>query len=378
LKSAFHLALVLPGQIACGALMFQVEPLRFDLLDKFAITNSQFGFLLSQFIIGQMIASFFAASISYRIGVKLTYLLGTGVALAAAALFAFAATFEMAFWIRFILGIGSGIQFVMGSSYIFWTCSPHKRSLFQGLFGSFFNLGSGLIFLLAQGGTPADRWNLVCLTPLTLLVLSFIGFAVFSHAPAHVTQHATRRHFGLLIKKPIILLAIIMFGSWGTFVVLGHWLSVYLVNGIGAHIGSSAIATGIVLLFSAFGRAAGGLIAPVNSERVALVVYSLIAAVSGLAMAWTDAVWAISAAAIVMIVASSMCFGPVLTMLPKYVDSSGRDMAISFVLSGAMLLTTVCAPALGMLLDAGAQNVSDSVWFIIAIPVIAAVAALML
>lgn len=381
-KSIFHLLLILPGQVACGALMFQMEPLRFDLLERFGITNTQSGLLLSQFIIGQMISSFFAASISRRIGLRMTYLLGAAIAMLAAGLLIVSTDFKIMAGLRFVLGFGIGIQFVMGGAYIFLFCQPSSRALCQGIFGACFNLGSGAIFLFSQIGTSVDRWTLVRFAPPVLLAFSTMAFAAFADTAAKTSGSAPPHYFGLLRRRPLLALSVAMFGSWGTFVVLGHWLSAYLVTAFAAHLGSSTIATGVILLFSAFGRAAGGAITPFNQERSFILLFLVIATAAGIVMwlagASSGAVAMVSVAAIVMITTSSMCFGPILAMIPRYFDGAERDAAISVVLAMAMALTTAIAPVLGAFLDGGAQRAEISSLLVVAIPFVATIFSLLL
>ena len=101
-----------------------------------------------------------------------------------------------------------GTQFIVGSSYLAYWSPPERTTLYQGLYGSGFNIGITLSFLLAGPQVELLGWRGVFLVPgaLTALATLVLGFSVIEPRDKPVGPSVT---LGRLLELPVLKLTLL-------------------------------------------------------------------------------------------------------------------------------------------------------------------------
>lgn len=162
---------------------------------------------------------------------------------------------------RFVGGMGAGAAFAAGAAYTRGIFEGRGAHLAQGLYGASFLLGSGstLLFMPLLAGESGD-WR-------TAFVLAGIGVTAVWAAwallappgpgavPAHdlgVTVSLRRRNTWLL--------ALCHSCGFGMAMVLGTWVTTYLVRGFALPLAQAGALGSLVLAMGIAGRSLGGVI----------------------------------------------------------------------------------------------------------------------
>jgi nitrate/nitrite transporter NarK len=146
-----------------------------------------------------------------------------------------------------------------------------------------------------------------------------------------------------------------MFSTWGTFLVLGSWLTEYFLKGQGQVFWASATLSGVAVLLGALGRALGGALTPRGWERRFIGGAFLLSGGAALGLASSSSLLPSAALATSAIVASSFVFAPVLRLTALLTDVRAMGTAFGLILFLGTLLTSLFPPAFGHLLDLTGQ-----------------------
>ncbi|MFQ5693998.1 MAG: nitrate/nitrite transporter, partial [Nitrospinota bacterium] len=251
-----HLFITVLSQVAVWGLFLNLAPVTSDLVRELGASYADVGMVTTTFILGQVAASLPAGYLSDRLGVKRIYLAANVGVILVTALLAAAQSLEQILILRFFLGLLMGTQFVVGSSYLGFWSPPERTTLYQGIYGSGFNFGITLSFLLAAPQTSLLGWRGVYLLPGVACLISTTAIWVLGREPSKkpAGQAISFRLLRGLPLAALSLLGVCMSAAWGTFIVLGAWLTEYLVVARESAFWLGSVLTGINVAGSGLGR----------------------------------------------------------------------------------------------------------------------------
>lgn len=242
-------AMVMRGPVTC------VGPVADAIVETFAITYSQYGFLTAVPIAAFGIFSFFAISLTERLGLK------TAAGLALAVLVAGAAGRMINDWnwlLASTVAVGAGIALLNVIMPVickawFGTKTAFVMGIYTGVIGLSGAVG-GLTSVPASnlGWGVSGTMALWALLAAAALVLWFIGAQ--SDTPQAHAKGSSERHFFTLLKSPTAVAVVFVMGLQSLLIytvaawlpsyltevegvareVSGFWLFVYLVSGLPA------------------------------------------------------------------------------------------------------------------------------------------------
>lgn len=335
-----HLLISVFCQIAVGGLFLNLAPVTSNIVREFGVSYADVGLLTTSFIVGQALISMPAGYLSDRFGVKRIYLTANLCVVFVVLLLALSTSMVQITILRFFLGVVMGTQFIVGSSYLAYWSPPERTTLYQGLYGSGFNIGITLSFLLAGPQVELLGWRGVFLVPgaLTALAALVLGFCVIEPRDKPVGPSVT---LGRLLELPVLkltLLGVCMSTAWATFVVVGAWLTEYLMVERQGIFWLSAVLAGINMAGSGIGRAMGGVAARPGNEGRALVWFygAVLLAAAGLLVPAPLPVTLLLAFLVVTL--SSMGFAPTIRLAVQDSRPGLQGTAVGYVLALGMIL----------------------------------------
>jgi nitrate/nitrite transporter NarK len=221
-----------------------------------------------------------------------------------------AADLELALALRLITGVGMGLTFVAGTTFVHLAGgSPFA----QGLFGGMGVASGGLALAIVPQVEALAGWRAPY---MSALLVCLVAFLVVLSAPRDMPERdESPVPLGELIRDDRLRrLAVVQTASFGCSVVLGNWAVSFLVR----HAEHDAKLAGAIgagtLVLGAVGRPVGGWLAREAPRSVSLLVASgLIAGSLGTLVLASATAVAISALACAVIgLAAGLPFGPVL------------------------------------------------------------------
>ncbi len=348
-----HLLITIFCQSAVGGLFLNLAPVTSDLVNKFNISYADIGLLTTSFIVGQALISIPAGYLSDRFGVIRVYFAANLCVTFVALLLALATSMFQITILRFLLGLVMGTQFVVGSSYLAYWSPPSRATLYQGLYGCGYNIGITLSFLLAGPQVQLFGWRGVFLIPGILTALATITLGIFGIEPRNKST-APSATFEELFKLPFLrltLLGICMSTAWATFVVLGAWLTEYLMVERQSIFWLSAVLTGINMAGSGIGRAMGGIATKPGKEGQVLFWFygAVFLAAAGLLIPAPLIVTLILS--FLVITLSSMGFAPTIRLTVQDSHPGLQGTAVGYVLALGMILGSPQPSIFGWLVE---------------------------
>ncbi|MFQ5914559.1 MAG: nitrate/nitrite transporter [Nitrospinota bacterium] len=348
-----HLFITVLNQAAVGGLFLNLAPVTSDLVRELGVSYADVGLVTTTFILGQVAASLPAGYLSDRFGVKRIYLAANGGVIVVAALLAAAQSLEQILFLRFFLGLLMGTQFVVGSSYLGFWSPPERTSLYQGIYGSGFNFGITLSFLLAAPQVSLLGWRGVYLVPGVATLVSTGILWTMGREPSKkpAGQPTSFRLLRTLPLSALSLLGVGMGAAWGTFIVLGAWLTEYLMVARESAFWLSAVLTGINVAGSGLGRILGGVAARPGREGRAVVWFYVLVTVTAAGLMAPSPLFMILALAFGVVTISSMGFAPILRLSIQVSGPGLQGTAVGYVLALGMLIGSVLPTLFGWLVE---------------------------
>lgn len=323
---------------------------------EFGLSSADAGAIATAFFLGAASTMLLGGGIADRIGtrpaVTLGFLLmvignlGTGL---------LAPTFPALLAWRVLGGLGSGFSFAAGSSYTRSIFDDRGRHLAQGLYGASFLLGSGitLAYIPLLAG-PAGDWRLAfTLSGLGVATVWVIWTLLSPSEPrAPLTRGARAALAAAMRHRNTWLLALCHMCGFGMAIVVGTWVTLYLVDAFGLPIAAAGLLGSVTLVMGIAARSSGGLILERGVPPVLLIRVGLSLAALGLA---TIALAPVLPVAIVGLVATGLGVGlPYAAAFNGAAASAPASPASAQALVGlGGLLSAIFGPPLvGSLLDA--------------------------
>jgi MFS family permease len=348
-----HFVLTLLSQASVGGLFLNLAPVTSELVQGLGATYADMGLVTTLFVLGQVAASMPAGYLSDQFGVKRIYVTANVGVLFVTLLLALAQNMQQILILRFFLGMMMGTQFVVGSSYLAFWSPPGKTTLYQGIYGGAFNFGIAMAFFLAAPQADLLGWRGVYLVPGIACLISTTALSTFGKEPARHAQIQVLS-FRQLRRLPVAalsLLGIAMSAAWGTFVVLGTWLTEYLIVEKTSAFWLSAMLTGINVAGSGIGRILGGVVTRPEREGQAILWYYGVAIAMAGVLLLPLPLPAILTLAFLAVTLTSMGFAPSIRLSVQLGGPNMQGTAVGYVLALGMLISSSLPALFGWLVQ---------------------------
>jgi nitrate/nitrite transporter NarK len=253
---------------------------------EFALSSADAGVIATAFFAGAASTMLLGGGIADRIGtrpaVTLGFLvmvignLGTGL---------LAPSFPALLAWRVLGGLGSGFGFAAGASYTRSIFDDRGRHLAQGLYGASFLLGSGitLAYIPLLAG-PAGDWRLAFTLSGLGVAAVWVVWTLF--APSEPRTPAARGARAALVlalrERNTWLLALCHSCGFGMAIVVGTWVTLYLVDAFAMPIAAAGLVGSLTLVTGIAARTAGAIILEGGLRPVRLIRSGLALAALGL------------------------------------------------------------------------------------------------
>lgn len=251
--------------------------------------------------------------------------------------------------LRFLVGIGSGVGFVAGATYIRLLGGAGQA---QGVYGGFSIGGGGLAIATVAWLSQYAGWRAVFASSVVVAVAAMIALLVSAPTKRADPSHVALRIRPLLSSPVIWRLAAAQAATFGFSILVSSWLVVFLVDRDGMSPSEAGIVTGLVLVGGILGRPWGGWAAQRHPERRRLtVVLSLVAAgVSLLVLVLVPGLPTAVACTAIFGFAVGVPFGPIFDTVTR-AHSAGPGLAIAVMNAPAMVLIAAGTPLMGVALS---------------------------
>jgi nitrate/nitrite transporter NarK len=323
---------------------------------EFGLSFADAGALATAFFAGAASTMLVGGAIADRIGTRLAITLGfllmvignLGTGLLAPSFPALLA------W-RALGGVGSGFMFAAGSAYTRSIFDDRGRHLAQGLYGASFLLGSGITlgYIPILAG-PAGDWRLAFTLSGLGVAAVWVVWTLFAPSePGNPTVHGARAALSLALhERNTWLLALCHMCGFGMAIVVGTWVTLYLVDAFSMPLAAAGLIGSLTLVTGIASRTAGGVILEGGLRPVLLIRSGLTLAALGLS---TIALAPALPVAIVGLVATGVGIG-----LPYAAVFNGAAASVptspasaqALVGVGGVLSAIFGPPLVGTLLDA--------------------------
>jgi predicted MFS family arabinose efflux permease len=251
--------------------------------------------------------------------------------------------------LRFLVGIGSGVGFVAGASYIRLLGGTGQA---QGVYGGFSIGGGGLAIATVAWTSQYLGWRAVFASSLVIALAAMAALAWSAPTERPDTRNGALRFRPLLSSPVIWRLAVCQAATFGFSILVSSWLVVFLVDRDEMSPGEAGLVTGLVLVGGILGRPWGGWVTQRHPERRRIaVVLSLIGA--GVSMIVLVLVPGLPTAVVCTALfgfAVGVPFGPIFDTVTR-AHSAGPGLAIAVMNAPAMVLIAAGSPLLGVALS---------------------------
>lgn len=326
------------------------------------IGAAEAGAIATAFFIGGASTMLFGGLIADRIGTKpavtagflLVVVSNLGIGLASP-------TYEALLAWRVLGGLGGGFSFAAGAAYTRSIFDDRGRHFAQGLYGAAFLLGSSLVLVTIPWlAGPDGDWRTAFTISAGLVAASWLAWALLAPIePTPIRQGGAGAAFLRAVReRNTILLALCHMCGFGMAMVVGTWVTLYLVDTFGLAVATAGVLGSIGLVLGIVGRVSGGGILEAGVAPIRLIRGALLAAAAGLACLGFATYLAAPAGlvlAMAAIVATGLGVGlPYAAVFngaaASVPDSPASAQAIVGV--GGLLIAIVGPPLVGGLLDA--------------------------
>jgi len=255
---------------------------------EFGLSSADAGTIATAFFVGAAITMLAGGAVADRTGTRSAVTLGfLLVAIGNLGTGLLAPSFPALLGWRVLGGLGSGFGFAAGASYTRSIFDERGRHLAQGLYGASFLLGSGitLAYIPILAG-PSGDWRLAF--TLSALVVAAVWVMWTLLAPSEPrAPAATGARVALAValrERNTWLLALCHMCGFGMAIVIGTWVTLYLVDAFGLPIAAAGLIGSLTLVTGIAARASGGVILEGGVRPVRLIRAGLALAAIGLTM----------------------------------------------------------------------------------------------
>jgi len=323
---------------------------------EFTLSSADAGMIATAFFAGAATTMLAGGAIADRIGprpaVTLGFLLvavgGLGASLMAPSFPALLA------W-RVLGGLGSGFGFAAGAAYTSSIFDDRGRHLAQGLYGASFLLGSGvtLIYIPVLAG-PTGDWRLAFTVSALAVAAVWVAWILLAPGEPRVPA-ATRARAALAVAlrdRNTWLLALCHMCGFGMAIVVGTWVTLYLVDAFGLPLAAAGLTGSLTLVTGIVARTSGGVILERGVKPIRLIRAGLALAIVGLSTLALAPTLAVAIAGLVVTgLGVGFPYAGVFNGAAASVPTSPAS-AQAIVGWGGLLTAVFGPPLIGTLLDA--------------------------
>ena len=280
------LALICAFAVAISTSYTNHGPLLGLISDEFRLTAAAQGTIATWFFAGAAVSMLVGGLLADRVGPKPAVTAGFLVAaLANVASGAFVPSFEALLVWRFVGGVGGGLAFAAGAAYTRSVFARRGAHLAQGLYGASFLLGSGstLVFIPMLVGGDGD-WRRAYLVSGIAVLLVWAAWAALAPRGRAGDAGARLSLGAAVLSRNTWLLGLAHMCGFGLAMVVGTWVTAWLVERFGLGLAIAGALGSIVLVTGIFARSAGGAVLERGVGAIRLVQASLALAAAGLAV----------------------------------------------------------------------------------------------
>lgn len=261
---------------------------------EFSLSDASVGAMATAFFAGSAATMLLGGALADRFGARLIVSLGFGlVVVSNIGCGLLAPSYPILLAWRVVGGIGTGVSFPAGSAYLTATSGQRGSHFALGLYGAAFLLGSASTFLFMPTlAGPGHDWRLAFIISGLGVGLAFLVWLVGAPPDTPKATPASSARADLraaLSLRNSWLLALCHTCGFGLAMILGTWVTSYLVRGFGLDLVLAGALGSLVLVLGIVGRFAGG-IAVERGLRPFLAIRGALAlcAIGLLAMALAD------------------------------------------------------------------------------------------
>lgn len=266
--------------------------------------------------------------------------------------FAFAPSYPLMLVTRVLAGVSLASVFVAGGLYVNVHWSGPRQYFAQGLHGGSILLGVGAGVFLLPGLGEALGWRVaILLSAAPALAVAVLWMLVARPGTLPVARASIASVYR---SSRIWRLGIAHTSMFGTSIVLGAWIAVYLTTEFGLSLGYAGVFGSTGLLIGAVGRPAGGVLVSrgvVRPHRLIVATLAGIVIALGL-LAWPGRPLAVAMLGVVAAgVATSLGFAPIVTLAGRAAPGA-PGAALGLIGLAATFVVIIGAPVVGALWSA--------------------------
>jgi NNP family nitrate/nitrite transporter-like MFS transporter len=246
-------------------------------------------------------------------------------------------------------GLGCALAFIAGMRYAALVVPPPRVPRALGLYGGFVQLGGGTSLYLIPLLASLLGWRRAFIVSSGLIALSTVGWLAL--APRVRPSLAAAPLTEAMRSLKVWTLGLVHTATFGLAVLIGIWITTFLVHDFGLSLVSAGAAGSAILALGVLSRPLGGWLVDRGalSARAVMKLTVLAGAVGLAALGWPGRPLLVAAAAIVLLgVALSAPYAAVMhttaAILPR-----APGAAVGLVSGLGVLGIAVGAPAVGAL-----------------------------
>ena len=307
------------------------------------------GLLSLAFFVAMAVISLPAGLLSDRLGSKRIATIGLAIAGATNVGLGYAQVFSVLLGLKVLSGLGAGLALIAGVRYATVAFPPSRVHFAQGLYGGCIQLGAGSsIYLMPM--LYARLGLLGAFLASAALVAAGLAFWM-SVAPDRRTILPAAR-FSLAMRSGVVwLLTLAHTGTFGLAILVGTWITTFLVRDVGLPLSVAGGLGSAVLVVGVLSRPGGGIVMDWGWMRATTMIRSsLLIGACGLGLlAWPGRpAWVALIALLIMGAALNLPYAALMNTAAAIVPSS-PGAAVGLVGAVSLILIAVGAPALGAL-----------------------------
>ena len=312
----------------------------------------QAGLLSTAFFVTLAVACVPAGMLCDRLGPTGVGTAGLVAVFASNLALGYARDFSDLLLIKVVGGLGCGLAFVAGMRYAALVVPPARVPRALGLYGGFVQLGGGTSLYLIPLLASHVGWRRAFVISSALIALATAGWLAL--APSVRPALAAAPLAEAMRSAKVWTLGLVHTATFGLAVLIGIWVTTFLVHDFGLSLVSAGAAGSAILALGVLSRPLGGLVVDrgLLGARAVMRLTVLSGALGLAALAWPGRPLLVAAAAIVALgVAFNAPYAAVMhttgAVLPR-----APGAAVGLVSGVGVLGISIGAPAVGALFAA--------------------------
>lgn len=309
----------------------------------------QAGLLSTAFFVTLAIACVTAGLLSDRLGPTGVGTAGLLTVLASNVALGYVRHFPDLVGVKVVGGVGCGLAFVAGMRYAALAVAPAHIHRALGLYGGFVQLGGGTALYLMPLLASLMGWRQAFVASSALIALSTVAWLAL--APRVGRSLAVAPLDQAVRSRKVWTLGFVHAATFGMAVLIGIWVTTFLVHDFGLSLVYAGAAGSIVLALGVLSRPLGGLLVDRGALRApAMMRLTVLGGAVGLAaLAWPGRPLLVATAAIVLL--GVTCNAPYAAVMytAGAVLPEAPGAAVGLVSSAGLLGIALGAPGVGAL-----------------------------